>query len=67
MSTLPIADYAMLSDCHSAAGLRPERTGALFLADLGIPAGVYRRLGLQFRNPFTDRFTLPLRCLGHPE
>lgn len=48
-------------------GLRPERTGALFLADLGIPAGVYRRLALQFRSPFTDRFTLPLRCLGHPE
>ncbi len=48
-------------------GLRPERTGALLLADLGIPAGVYRRLGLQFRSPFAGRFTLPLRCPGHPE
>jgi len=33
-------------------GLLPERTGTLFLADIGIPQGTYRRIGLNFASPF---------------
>jgi len=33
-------------------GLLPERTGTLFLADIGIPQGTYRRIGLNFVSPF---------------
>lgn len=43
-------------------GLLPERTGELFLADIGIPEGTYRRLGLDYVAPFGNRFWVPLRC-----
>lgn len=43
-------------------GLLPERTGTLFLADLGIPEGAYRRLGLPYVRPFGRRFWIPLTC-----
>jgi NAD(P)H-hydrate epimerase len=33
-------------------GLLPERTGELFLADIGIPEGVYRRMRLDYTAPF---------------
>lgn len=33
-------------------GLRPENSGTLWLADLGIPPGVYARAGLSFESPF---------------
>lgn len=36
-------------------GLWPEQTGELFLADIGIPEGVYRRLGLSYTAPFGCR------------
>ncbi len=36
-------------------GLLPERTGELFLADIGIPEGVYRRVGLDYTAPFGGR------------
>jgi NAD(P)H-hydrate epimerase len=36
-------------------GLLPERTGELFLADIGIPEGVYRRMGLNYIAPFGGR------------
>jgi len=36
-------------------GLLPERTGELFLADIGIPEGVYRRMGLDYTAPFGGR------------
>jgi NAD(P)H-hydrate epimerase len=36
-------------------GLLPENTGELFLADIGIPEGTYRRLGLSYTSPFGDR------------
>lgn len=41
-------------------GLLPERTGELFLSDIGIPAGVYHRGGLQYRCPFGNRFWVRL-------
>ena len=41
-------------------GLVPEKTGALFLADVGIPAEAYRRMGLTFPAPWGKRFWIPL-------
>lgn len=41
-------------------GLLPRNSGQLFLADIGIPEGTYRRLGLSYTSPFGDRFHLPL-------
>ncbi len=42
-------------------GLLPNNTGQLFLADIGIPEAIYRRLGLNYASPFGDRFRVPLR------
>jgi NAD(P)H-hydrate epimerase len=39
-----------------------EKTGELFLADIGIPAGTYRRMGLNYTAPFGHRFWVPLTC-----
>ncbi len=36
-------------------GLLAEKTGELVLADIGIPEGVYRRIGLNFTAPFGGR------------
>ena len=41
-------------------GLLPQNTGALFLADIGIPEGVYRRLGLTHASPFARGCWVPL-------
>ncbi|MFQ5752049.1 MAG: NAD(P)H-hydrate epimerase [bacterium] len=41
-------------------GLLPQKTGALFLADIGIPPGVYQKIGLQYVPPFGNRFRVPL-------
>lgn len=43
-------------------GLLPQRTGQLFLADIGIPVQTYRRLGLSYVNPFAKDFWMPLTC-----
>ena len=43
-------------------GLSPQRTGQLFLADIGIPAQTYRRLGLSYVSPFAKGFWVPLTC-----
>lgn len=48
-------------------GLRPERTGVLFLADIGIPEGTYRRAGLAYRSPFAACFTIALHCRDQPD
>lgn len=42
-------------------GLVPERTGGLYLADIGIPAAVYRKLGVTYASPFDHRYVVPLR------
>ncbi len=34
--------------------------GELYLADIGIPPGVFRRLGLCFKPPFKESYCLPL-------
>ncbi len=41
-------------------GLIPERTGALYLADIGVPMTVYAKMGLEFVTPFNHRFRVPL-------
>lgn len=41
-------------------GLLPEKTGELFLADIGIPEGTYRKLGLNYIFPFSNRFWVRL-------
>ena len=46
-------------------GLAAQATGDLWLADLGIPAEVYRRLGIDVPlGLFGDRFRVPLRPFG---
>lgn len=41
-------------------GLVPEKTGDLWLADIGIPEETYRRIGIQYISPFHNRFRVPL-------
>ena len=41
-------------------GLLPDKTGNLFLADIGIPEETYRRLGLAYTSPFGNRYRVPL-------
>jgi NAD(P)H-hydrate epimerase len=41
-------------------GLLPDRTGALFLADLGIPEGVYRRASISYSIPFGEKAWIQL-------
>ncbi len=41
-------------------GLSPGMTGDLFLADIGIPEGTYRRMGLNYLAPFGNRFRVHL-------
>jgi len=45
-------------------GLLPQKTGALMLADIGIPPGTFEweTLRLDYFPPFGDRFRVPLRC-----
>ena len=46
-------------------GLDAETSGDLWLADLGIPAEVYRRVGIDVPlGLFGDRFRVPLRPFG---
>ena len=41
-------------------GLHSDQAGDLFLADIGIPEGVYRRMGVPYTPPFERRFVIPL-------
>jgi NAD(P)H-hydrate epimerase len=41
-------------------GLVPGKTGSLFLADIGIPELVFRKIGIQYQSPFDHRFRVPL-------
>jgi len=44
-------------------GLFPDRTGQLYLADIGIPEGVYRRLQLPYRTPFDHRYSVRIEAV----
>ena len=41
-------------------GLLLEKTGELYLADIGIPAVVYEKIGVRYQLPFDHRFIIPL-------
>ncbi|WP_337872589.1 NAD(P)H-hydrate epimerase [Ignavibacterium sp.] len=41
-------------------GLRPEITGELYLADIGITAKVYEKLSLNYQSPFGDNYFVKL-------
>ncbi len=41
-------------------GLLPQKTGQLVLADIGIPEGLYQKLGLVYTAPFGNRFWISL-------
>jgi NAD(P)H-hydrate epimerase len=41
-------------------GLKPNITGELFLGDIGIPSSVYKRLGIQYSNPFGKEFHIKI-------
>jgi NAD(P)H-hydrate epimerase len=41
-------------------GLLPERTGALYLADIGIPERTYRRANIDYASPFGASYVIPL-------
>ena len=40
--------------------IKSPTPGRLYLADLGIPAGVFRDAGIKFMSPFKDKFCIPL-------
>ncbi len=44
-------------------GLVPEKTGGLYLADIGIPEETYHRMQLSYACPFGNRFWVPLTFL----
>lgn len=45
-------------------GLASHKVGQLTLADIGIPAGTYRRLGLPYVSPFRGRYRVLLSTRG---
>jgi len=40
--------------------IKSPTAGRLYLADLGIPRGVFRDAGIQYVSPFKDKFCIPL-------
>lgn len=40
--------------------IKSPTPGRLYLADIGIPHGVFRDAGIQFMSPFKDKFCIPL-------
>ena len=44
-------------------GLTEVNSGEVILADIGIPAGVYRRIGLEYEFPFDGRFRVPITTI----
>ena len=42
-------------------GLFPDTAGDLFLADIGIPARAYKKLGLSYVSPFGNRYVIPIQ------
>jgi NAD(P)H-hydrate epimerase len=43
------------------SGLSPDKTGTLYLADLGIPPKVYEQIGVRYTNPFGGTFWVLLK------
>jgi len=40
--------------------IKAPNYGRLYLADIGIPRGVFRDVGIQYLSPFKDKFYIPL-------
>lgn len=53
------ADWTMTL-AQPKTGLLPDRTGGLYLADLGIPSETYRILNIPYQTPFDRRFYVPI-------
>ena len=47
-------------------GLATAATGDLILADIGIPAGVYARAGIDYESPFAAGYRVPIQRLPTP-
>ena len=45
-------------------GLATTKAGDLVLADIGIPAGVYARAGIEYRSPFGSSYRVKLERIG---
>ena len=41
-------------------GLLREKVGKLYLADIGLVAGTFAKVGIEYQSPFGDKFTVPL-------
>ncbi len=48
-------------------GLLPNKTGELFLADIGIPQATYQRMQMNYVNPFRNRYWLHMTVSREPK
>ncbi|MDT8370334.1 MAG: NAD(P)H-hydrate epimerase, partial [Longimicrobiales bacterium] len=60
MPGVAIRPRATLTLALPKAGLARAEVGELWLADLGIPGAIYRRVGVEYRSPFGSEFIVPL-------
>jgi enhancer of mRNA-decapping protein 3 len=38
----------------------PVQAGKLYLANIGVPANIYKEAGIKFASPFGAKFVIPL-------
>lgn len=55
-----IKAYATLTLALPKLGLMPEKTGKLFLGDIGIPKKAYDKIGIEYISPFGDGYLVEL-------
>jgi NAD(P)H-hydrate epimerase len=64
-------DYIQASKTMTLAlpktGLIPQRTGQLVLADIGIPQAVYKKLGIDYVDPFGNQFLTNIQAQQNGE
>ena len=46
-------------------GLLPSKTGELILADIGIPATIFKKLKLEYVSPFDQRYRVNIQQITH--
>jgi len=59
-----ISAVATMTLALPKTGLLPNKTGSLYLADIGIPIETYRRLGLSYAPQFGNRYIVPLHVFN---
>jgi len=59
-SGIVIQSNSTLTLALPKTGLTEANAGEVTLADIGIPVGVYRRMGLEYQIPFDSRFRVPI-------